>query len=230
MIELVIHGRGGRGAVTLAKLVAGAYFRRGKYAQAFAVYGAERMGAPVQAYVRVDDEEITVHNPITAADHVVVVDPSLVSADLAEGVDCDGWIVVNTPQPPQALAGVFPGRKVATVDADSIAVTHGLGTRALPIANTTLLGALARLLGLEFADVEGALSDAGLPDENREAARAAFDLVRTADEPGAVATLEAAEPRTDHRLPRREGRREADHSHRVVGIATTARTHAHPAV
>ena len=26
MIELVIHGRGGRGGVTLAKLIAGAYF------------------------------------------------------------------------------------------------------------------------------------------------------------------------------------------------------------
>ena len=144
MIEIVIHGRGGRGGVTLAKLIAGVYFLRGNYVQAFGVYGAERTGAPVQAYVRVDDEEITVHNPVTAPDHVVVVDPSLVSSNLAEGVDCDGWIVVNTPQPPQDLGRSLPGRNVATVDADAIAVATGLGTRALPIVNTTMLGALAR--------------------------------------------------------------------------------------
>ena len=50
MIELVIHGRGGRGGVTLAKLLATAYFLKGKYVQAFGVYGAERAGAPVQAF------------------------------------------------------------------------------------------------------------------------------------------------------------------------------------
>ena len=55
MIEFVIHGRGGRGGVTLAKLIAGAYFLRGLHVQAFGVYGAERTGAPVQAYVRVDE-------------------------------------------------------------------------------------------------------------------------------------------------------------------------------
>ena len=64
MIEITIYGRGGRGGVTLAKLIAAAYFLRGKYVQAFGVYGAERAGAPVQAFVRVDDEEITEHWPV----------------------------------------------------------------------------------------------------------------------------------------------------------------------
>ena len=40
MIEFVIHGRGGRGGVTLAKLIAGAYYRRGLHVQAFGIYGA----------------------------------------------------------------------------------------------------------------------------------------------------------------------------------------------
>ncbi len=68
MIEATIHGRGGQGGVTLAKLIATAYFLQGKHAQAFGVYAAERSGAPVQAYVRVDDQEITNYNQIQSPD------------------------------------------------------------------------------------------------------------------------------------------------------------------
>ena len=40
MIKITIYGRGGRGGVTLAKLIAAAYFLRGKYVQAFGRYCA----------------------------------------------------------------------------------------------------------------------------------------------------------------------------------------------
>ncbi len=49
MIEIRIHGRGGQGGVTLAKLLAAAEHREGRSVQAFGVYAAERSGAPVQA-------------------------------------------------------------------------------------------------------------------------------------------------------------------------------------
>ena len=52
MIEIRIHGRGGQGGVTLAKLLAAAEHREGKSVQAFGVYAAERSGAPVQAFLR----------------------------------------------------------------------------------------------------------------------------------------------------------------------------------
>ena len=44
MIELILYGRGGQGGVTLAKLIATAWFLRVKWAQAFGVYAAERSG------------------------------------------------------------------------------------------------------------------------------------------------------------------------------------------
>jgi hypothetical protein len=46
MIEIRIHGRGGQGGVTLAKILAAAEHREGKSVQAFGVYAAERSGAP----------------------------------------------------------------------------------------------------------------------------------------------------------------------------------------
>ncbi len=194
MIAVVIHGRGGRGGVTLAKLIAGTYSHRGKYVQAFGVYGAERTGAPVQAFVRIDDVEITTHTGIAAPDHVVVLEPSLIAPELAAGMSRSGWVIVNTPEPPEALAAVYPGRNVATVDASAIAASHRLGTTALPIVNTTMLGAIARVLSLDFAAVEAALASSGFVGANLEAANRAYAQVATATEPGATASIALQSP------------------------------------
>jgi 2-oxoacid:acceptor oxidoreductase gamma subunit (pyruvate/2-ketoisovalerate family) len=192
MIEIAIHGRGGGGAVTLAKLIAGAFFLRQKYVQAFGEYGAERSGAPVHAYVRVDDQEITLYGPISAPDHVVITDPSLIAPDTASHMSTDGWIVINSPHQPSTLAADFPGRRLASVDANAIAFAHHLGSAALPIVNTAVFGAVARFLGLVFADVEAALALARLGGENLKAAQAAYEGVRTHAATGTLASTEAA--------------------------------------
>ena len=194
MIEVVIHGRGGRGGVTLAKLLATAYFLKGKYVQAFGVYGAERAGAPVQAFVRVDDNEVTTHNPIAAPDHVVIIDPSLITASRTSVMKMGGAVVLNTEAEPGAFADLFPGRRVATVDANGIAVANRLGSPALPIVNTTILGAIIKVLGLEFSDAEAALTEAKFLGPNLEAARTAYELVRVEQLPGSILTSRPEAP------------------------------------
>ena len=194
MIAITIYGRGGRGGVTLAKLIAAAYFLRGKYVQAFGRYGAERAGAPVQAFVRVDDEEITEHYPVREPNHVIVLDAGLIAAETTQGMDPRGFIVINSPLPPDAFADVFPGRNVATLDASAIAVDNGLGTRALPIVNTALLGAAAEILGLSLADAEAALAHLGLGEPNPKAARTAYGSVRQALLPGIIVPVAAPRP------------------------------------
>lgn len=180
MLEMTLYGRGGQGGVTLAKLIATAFFRQGKYVQAFGVYAAERSGAPLQAYVRIDDREITNHNQIRTPDHIVVLDRTLIGPHLLVGLKPEGWIILNSPQPPEAFAEIFAGRRVATVDATSIAVEHGLGTRTLPIVNTPLLGAVARVLGLTFTDAEATLDASKFTGSNILAARRAFESVMMA--------------------------------------------------
>ena len=108
MIEIAIHGRGGGGGVTLAKLIAGAFFLRDSYVQAFGVYGAERSGAPVQAYVRIDDGDITLHGPVVRPDHVVIIDPSLITPEAASGMKADGWVVLNSPEGAEAVRESVP--------------------------------------------------------------------------------------------------------------------------
>ena len=178
MTEVTIYGRGGQGGVTLAKLIATAYFLRGKYVQAFGVYAAERSGAPLQAYVRVDDEEITNHNQIYEPDHVIVIDRKLIAPTALTGLKPDGWAILNTPEPPDAFAQQFPGRNVATVDATTIALANKLGTRAVPIVNTTILGAVARVLDLSLEDIEAALADLKFGGGNVTAAREAYEHVQ----------------------------------------------------
>lgn len=177
MIEMTIFGRGGQGGVTLAKLISSAYFLREKHVQAFGVYAAERSGAPIQAFVRVDDEEITNHNQVRTPNHVIVIDRMLIAPRVTLGLQPDGWVILNAAEPPAAYAEMFPGRKVATVDATGIAIAHGLGTRAVPIVNTTVLGAVAKTLGLKLDDVKGALELVGFGGPNVSAASEAFERV-----------------------------------------------------
>lgn len=184
MIEITLHGRGGQGGVTLAKLIATAYFLQGRWAQAFGVYAAERSGAPVQAYVRIDDAEITNRNQIREPNHVIVLDPTLIGTQVLAGVDPTGWIIVNAPEEAADWGVRFEGRRVAWVDASRIAVEHGLGTPAVPIVNTAMIGAVARVLGLGFEDVTAALDALHFGGANLAAARAAFDAVRSAHFPG----------------------------------------------
>ena len=117
MIEIRIHGRGGQGGVTLAKIIATSRFLQGMSVQAFGLYAAERSGAPIQAFCRFDTATISNRNLIYEPDHVIVLDPTLVGPVIAAGLKPGGWILVNTTEPPEKLAEQFPVNRVATVDA-----------------------------------------------------------------------------------------------------------------
>ena len=185
MIEIRIHGRGGQGGVTLAKLLAAAEHREGRSVQAFGVYAAERSGAPVHAFLRADEAPIHNPNQIYEPDHLIVLDPTLISPDILAGLKPGGWILLNCDRPPEYYAGkkrTAPFR-IATVDATAIAVRHGLGSRTVPIVNTALAGAAAKLLGMNLASVLAAFADFGFHGGNEKAARDAWDAVRVQAEP-----------------------------------------------
>ena len=96
MIEIRIHGRGGQGGVTLAKLIGTTRYLLGESVQAFGVYAAERSGAPLQAFCRCDTQPIVNRNMIYEPDHVIVLDPTLVGLGITGGLKPGGWILINT--------------------------------------------------------------------------------------------------------------------------------------
>ena len=183
MIEIRIHGRGGQGGVTLAKLIATSRFLTGQSVQAFGLYAAERSGAPVQAFCRYADEPITNRNLIYEPDHIIVLDPTLISAQIAAGLKAGGWILLNTTQPPEEFANEFSHSRIATVDATRIARDNDLGTRSVPIVNTALAGAAGKMLGIPPAEIIAALEHLGFKGNNITAAERAFSEVRLLDTP-----------------------------------------------
>ena len=181
MVEIRIHGRGGQGGVTLAKLIATSRFLEHQSVQAFGLYAAERSGAPVQAFCRYDHEPITNRNLIYEPDHVVVLDPTLIGPAISGGLKPGGWILLNTEEGADAFADRFPRNRVATVDATGIARRHGLGTRSVPIVNTGLAGAVAKLLGFPLEEMLAALAHLGFGGGNVQAATDAYAAVATRD-------------------------------------------------
>jgi pyruvate ferredoxin oxidoreductase gamma subunit len=147
VFEVRLHGRGGQGAVTAAELLALAAFEEGRHAQSFPSFGSERTGAPVVAYCRLSDREIRTREPVLTPHCLVVIDPTLVhQVDLFSGLRPDGFVVVNSSRPLQALGlDELVSRSVSghwlTVPATEVAQRQ-LGK---PLPNVGLLGGFAAL-------------------------------------------------------------------------------------
>ncbi len=180
MIELRIHGRGGQGAVVASKTLAHAAFLTGRYVQSYPDYGVERRGAPVVAFARIAEpgDDFFVRQDIREPHHILVLDATLLdSASPLAGLRAGGFVVVNTPDPPEQL-GIGTCFQVATVDASGIALRHGLGSAAQPVVNTSILGAFVRVTQIvSLVDLLAAieLEVPAKARENQAAAREAHD-------------------------------------------------------
>lgn len=153
MLEIRWHGRGGQGVVTAAKFLTDLALSENKYFQAFPEYGPERMGAPIQAFTRIDDRPINIRTGIRRPDVVAVLDATLIgSVDILSGIKDNGIIVVNTPEEPSAIRAALnlggSSIRIFTVNATQIAIE----TIGRPIPNTPMIGALTK--ALELAPIE----------------------------------------------------------------------------
>ncbi len=178
MKEIRIHGRGGQGVVTAADLLAVAAFYDGKYAQAFPSFGSERMGAPVESYVKISDTKVRSKTQVYNPDFLIIQDPTLFhGVEVLKGLKEGGLVIVNTEQSPEEL-GLKNGFKVLTVPATNIA----LEVLGRPIPNTTLLGAFSGATGAVSFDaikksIEGRFSGK-LTELNLKAAEVAYNRVK----------------------------------------------------
>jgi len=180
MFEIRFHGRGGQGGVVASIVLASAFFKEGKYVQAFPSFGAERRGAPVVAFTRVSDQEIRERFGIYKPDCVIILDSSLTQRkDITSGLKEGHWIIINSDKKPEEYADLGPYR-VVTLDANSISLKYGLGSSAVPIVNTTILGAFSKVT--QTVKIESVLhavreNAPSKPENNANAAREAYDLV-----------------------------------------------------
>jgi pyruvate ferredoxin oxidoreductase gamma subunit len=177
MKEIRIHGRGGQGSVTAAELLAVAAFDDGKYSQAFPAFGVERRGAPVTAFVRLNDKPIRLRSQIYEPDYVIVQDATLVDVvNVAAGAKPDGIILINTEKSP-AYFKLDTHASIKTLDATKLA----MDIIGKPIVNTTLAGAFAGVSGLINPEsIKNAVMErfpGKVGEKNAKAIKAAYDLM-----------------------------------------------------
>ena len=177
MKEIRFHGRGGQGAVSASNILANAAFLEGRYVQAFLLIGAERRGAPVVAFTRIDDKPIRNRSQIYSPDYVIVLDSNLADLiDVASGIKPTGLIFVNSDRDGEDFH-FNSSAKTVTLDVTSIALRHGLGKPTAPIVNTAVLGAFARIsgeVGLEPLLIAIREMAPAKPEENVNAAKEAY--------------------------------------------------------
>jgi len=170
MYEIRIHSRGGQGGVTAARLIALAAFRDGKYATACPFYGAERRGAPVVSFVRIDDKPIKLSSQIRRPDLVLVLDTSIMDVvDVLQGIKENGTVLLNSAKPHDTK-----GHKTYEVDLTGIALRENLVVAGSPILNTPVLGALAKMGIITMGSAKKAISEMFTDERNVKAAEAAF--------------------------------------------------------
>jgi pyruvate ferredoxin oxidoreductase gamma subunit len=148
MIEIRIHGRGGQGNVAAAELLSIAAFKDGKFSQAFPSFGAERVGAPVQAFVRIDDKKVRIREDVRHPDYLIVQDENLLeTVPILDGLKPDGLIVVNSEKKPEDLQ-LKTTASIETIPATEIA----LEIIGRPIPNAIMIGAFCTITGLVSLD------------------------------------------------------------------------------
>lgn len=186
MLEIRFHGRGGQGTVVASILMANAFFKADHWVQSFPLFGVERRGAPVEAYLRLDRKEILLRTNVYEPDHVVVLDQSLLQAvDVTRGLKSGGWVLINASAEPEERKP-FAAYRLAVVDATRIALSQGLGTRTHPIVNTAMMGAMAKMLGMPPMEAVSQAIQEEVPasiEKNIEAAQEAYNALQIVTQP-----------------------------------------------
>ncbi len=184
MFRIRFHGRGGQGMKTASRVLGTAFFLEGFEVQDAPIYGAERRGAPIFAYVRASRRPIDERGVIRHPDLVVVADDSLISvpaAGVLQGLSPRTIMLINSHDAPEAwtkrlnLSGpvlILP----AAEDVEDRA--------ALPFAGIACAGAAARLVAVigrdtlaEAIRIELESLGSALLEKNTDMALRCYDLM-----------------------------------------------------
>jgi pyruvate ferredoxin oxidoreductase gamma subunit len=160
MITLCLLGRGGQGIKSAARIVGTAAFLSGWNVQDQPLYGAERRGGPVNAFIRISVDPILERGPVTdpsllvIADYTLLADPSMADYK-ASALDRGSFVFVNSSKSPEYIRSKYGiNSPLWTLDLTEMA-EEILGTQMISAA---LAGATGRMLNQDFGDLEQAVT------------------------------------------------------------------------
>lgn len=135
MIEIRIHGRGGQGGKKAAQIIARAAYLSGYKTQDFAMYGAERKGAPVTSFVRFDKDEIRTRGYVFEPDYILILDETIDVNKCLSGRKDSTQIIINSKNKYKNIKNAY------VIDATGIALKNVGCT----ISNIAIVGAWIKL-------------------------------------------------------------------------------------
>jgi 2-oxoacid:acceptor oxidoreductase gamma subunit (pyruvate/2-ketoisovalerate family) len=177
MHEMCLYGRGGQGVVTAAEIISESLVLNGKYIASFPMFGVERRGAPVTAFVRFDEKPIRIKSRIYHPDCILLFDSRMLHlTDIYAGLKPGSIMVANTSKLSREELHINVST-LGLVDATRIGITE-MGS---PIVNTGMIGAFAAVTGWISIDsillaIAGRYKDE-LRTKNQRCARAGFEEV-----------------------------------------------------
>jgi len=146
MYRIRLHGRGGQGIQTGARILGSALFAEGFETQDAPLYGAERRGAPISATVRAARAPIRERGLLLQPDLIVVGDESLVgvtAAGVLQGASERPWLLIRSGVASETwLRRLGRSDRVATF---ALEIEEGA---ELAFVGAACAGAAARMLGV----------------------------------------------------------------------------------
>jgi len=152
LIKIVLLGRGGMGIVTACEIIAEAAYLSGNFidVHAYPSFGAERRGAPVQAYVKLSRlEKVYDRAQIENPNILIVFDDSVLTQVDVSSLEDRGIFIVNSDKNPEYFVEKFNLRsstRVIVANISRLSLEKNLTIDGNPVINTPILGLLSKAL------------------------------------------------------------------------------------
>ncbi len=152
LIKIVLLGRGGMGIVTACEIIAEAAYLSGNFidVQAYPSFGAERRGAPVQAYVKLSrHEKVYDRAQIENPDILIVFDDSVLTQEDVDSIEDHGIFIANSDKNPEYFVEKFnlsSKIRIIVANISNLSLEKNLTIDGNPVINTPILGLLSKAL------------------------------------------------------------------------------------
>lgn len=184
IIEITFHGRGGQTAITASQLLAELAYEKGfKDAIAIPIIGAERRGAPIQAFTKLSkDKPIKTYDSVVNPHFILVFDTSLLDIPRVQDTIKDGVTLVVNSKDTFDTSKFGKNIKLYIIDATGICIKRGFMHASGPILNIPMLGAFGKITGYYGLEIMEKVikKQFGIKrlDKNMSVAKDAYDSVK----------------------------------------------------
>ena len=184
IVEISMHCRGGQTCITASQLLAEMAFEEGfEDTIAIPIIGAERRGAPIQAFSKISkNKAIKTYDSVVNPNYILMFDTSLldiprIKASIKEGVN----LIINSADPIDK-SDLPDNIKIFIVDATGICIQRNFMHASGPILNIPMLGAFGKITGYYNLDtmekvIKKEFGESRL-EKNMSVAKDAYESVR----------------------------------------------------